>query len=361
MTSAPRNTILVGDALARLAQLPAACIDCVVTSPPYYQLRDYGVTGQIGLEATVDDWVRRMVTVMRGVARVLKPTGSVWLDLGDSYSRHTRYGAPPKGLLLAPERLVAALGQDGWIVRNKVIWAKTNPMPTSIRDRLNTTYDVVYFLVRSPRYFFDLDAIREPHRSSRARTASAPPCPAGVVGPLSDPNHGLTKARADGLPGHPLGKNPGDVWPISTHGFKGPHFATFPPKLVERPLLATCPAKICTGCGAPWRTKTKARRVGDAPPFKRDGFVNRYPNRYEVIRTGARMRAGCSCRAATKPGLVLDPFFGSGTVGLVAEQHGRDWVGVELNPAYARLAQERLAQARAADGLAPGPIQGRAA
>ena len=338
----PRNTILIGDARERLATLPDACVDTVITSPPYYQLRDYGVAGQIGLEATVENWVRELREVMRAVHRVLKPTGSVWLDLGDSYSRHPRYGAPPKGLLLAPERLLLALAGDGWIVRNKVIWAKTNPMPTSIVDRLNTTYDIVYLLVRSRRYFFDLHAIREPHRSGQSRSASAPAVPPEAIGPLSDSNLGLTRARADGLPGHPLGKNPGDVWQSATAGFKGAHFATFPPRLVERPLLATCPIKICAACGQPWRTRTTPRRIGRASKFVRDRFVNRYPVRYQVVHSDPVLAPGCDCGAPTQPGLVLDPFFGTGTVGAVARKLGRDWLGIELNPAYAELARQRL-------------------
>ena len=113
-----------------LADLPDSSIDCVITSPPYYQLRDFGVAGQLGLEGSVDGWVDELRLVLNGLTRVLKPSGSLWLNLGDSYSRHAKYGAAPKGLLLAPERLLLALSGDGWLVRNKIIWAKTNPMPT---------------------------------------------------------------------------------------------------------------------------------------------------------------------------------------------------------------------------------------
>src|SRR5579885_1859987 len=150
MTSRPElqsNRIIVGDAVEKLRTLPADSIDCVVTSPPYFQLRDYGAAGQLGLEGSVDDWVTTLRAVMRAVARVLKPAGSVWLNLGDTYSSDHRLGAPPKSLLLGPERLLLALAADGWIVRNKVSWAKPNPMPHSVTDRLNTTYEVVYFLV----------------------------------------------------------------------------------------------------------------------------------------------------------------------------------------------------------------------
>ncbi len=162
----PRGVVLVGDARQRLAELPAASVDSVMTSPPYFNLRNYGAPGQIGLEAHVEGWVDELRLVMRGVARVLKPTGSLWLNVGDSFSRHDRYGAPPKSLLLGPERLALALQQDGWIVRNRIAWVKQNTMPTSVRDRLACTWETVYLLTRSRYYHFDLDAIRIPHRST---------------------------------------------------------------------------------------------------------------------------------------------------------------------------------------------------
>jgi site-specific DNA-methyltransferase (adenine-specific) len=357
MDSLPRNAILVGDALERLRGLPTASVQCAVTSPPYYQLRNYGVEGQLGLEPTVTEWVVKLRAVFAEVARILKPSGALWLNLGDAYSRHVRYGAPAKSLLLAPERLVLALTGDGWLLRNKVVWAKPNAMPHSVTDRLNTTHDFVYLLVRSPQYYFDLHAIREPHRSRRARSASAPACPPDGLGPLADPNNGLARIRPDGLPGHPLGKNPGDVWTIPTRGFKGAHFATFPPELVRRPLLATCPARICVACGAPWKTRATERRVGRVLRIRRDDYVHRYPSRYEVLRDRVRLVPGCDCDTATRPGIVLDPFFGAGTVGLVAEQLGREWVGIEINPDYARLAQQRIEAGRIAQTPAVAQLE----
>jgi site-specific DNA-methyltransferase (adenine-specific) len=342
----PRNTILLGDTLEHLRRLPDNCVDCVITSPPFFLLRDYGVKGQIGLEANVDAWVAKLRTIFAQVARVLTPTGGIWIDLGDSYSRHPRYGAPAKGLLLAPERLLLALAADGWIVRNKVVWAKSNPMPSSVGDRLNTTYDSVYFLVRSPRYFFDLDAIRVPHTSiasktERAATSTARPAWAG---PLAGSQSGLGRARLAGVPGHLLGKNPGDVWCISASSFRGAHFATFPKTVVERPLKATCPVKVCVACGAPW--KSGAGRVfvlGERRPASPgEPGVRRYPNRWRTLHQPGPLEAGCSCGTETRPGLVLDPFMGSGTVAEVAESLGRDWLGIELNPSYVALAWKRL-------------------
>ena len=307
----PSNTILTGDALTRLRELPASSVDTAVTSPPYFQLRDYGASGQLGLEPNVSGWVADLRDVAREVARVLVPTGSLWLNLGDSFSQHPKYGAPVKSLLLAPERLLLALAQDGWLVRTKVVWAKSNPMPSSVTDRLSLTYEVVYFLVRQRTYFFDLDAIREPHRSSGAKRERVPQQQPPVwAGPLAATRNGLRRARPGGEPGHPLGKNPGDVWQIATKGFRGAHFATFPPELVRRPILATCPAVVCTACGQGQKVST-----GTLP---------------------------CDCHALARRGIVLDPFFGTGTVGLVARDLGRDWLGIELNPAYVRLAKDRL-------------------
>lgn len=345
----PRNQILFGDAVDQLNRLPAESIDCVITSPPYYMLRNYGVENQIGLEPNVELWVDELRLVCRGLARVLKPTGSLWLNLGDSFSRHPKYGAPAKGLLLAPERLLLALVGDGWLCRAKVIWAKPNPMPTSVTDRLNMTYEVVYHLVRSPRYHFNLDAIREPHRSHSGRKAGPPITQTpSWAGPLAGKQDGLRRARPDGLPGHPLGKNPGDVWTISTRGFRGAHFATFPEDLVVRPLLATCPERVCPNCGEQWRRQVTTKRLPIKPtasPKPSEPKVFRLKDFWNTACTVGEL-ISCGCGVPARPGVILDPFFGSGTVGVVAEKFGRDWVGIELNSDYAQLAMNRIEAAR---------------
>lgn len=183
--------------------------------------------------------------------------------------------------------------------------------PSSARDRLTLTHEVVYFLVRSPKYFFDLDAIREPHRSRLVRRKQAGSGRPGWAGPLAGTREGLVRGTGQ----HPLGKNPGDVWSIATKGFRGAHFATFPPELVRRPLLASCPPTVCTACG----------KTG----------------------TALAKRPMCGCGALLRPGLVMDPFFGSGTVGVVAQELDRDWLGIELNPTYVQLATDRLGRAPA--------------
>jgi len=259
-----RNVVLVGDAREQLRHLPDACVDCVVTSPPYFGLRNYEMPGQLGLEASVQDWVGNLLGVMDELARVLKPAGTLWLNLGDSYSRREAHGAPPKGLVLAPERLLLVLTARGWRVRNKVAWAKPNPMPASALDRLTSSWEPVYLLVRSRLYYFDLDAVREPHRSVRGAGEARPRRsePPAWAGPLAGTQSGLETLHARGLAGHPLGKNPGDVWAVATGRGSGGHHATFPEALVRRPILAGCPERVCVACGRAWRRQQVSRAVG---------------------------------------------------------------------------------------------------
>ncbi len=290
--TAIHNQIIIGDAATTIATLPSESVDIVVTSPPYFRLRNYQVDGQLGLEPHVDQWVDELQLVAQALHRVLKPTGTLWLNLGDSYSTHSREGAPRKSLLLGPERLAQRMVEDGWLLRNKIIWAKTNPMPVSVRDRLSATHEYLYVFAREPHYYFNLDAIRIPH-TSRSTPRTRPPTKDRAReawrGPNSDGGSGLAKLRATGLVGHRLGKNPGDVWRIACSSYRGAHHATFPVELAHRAIL--------TGC----------------PPG----------------------------------GIVLDPFMGAGTTAIAAEALGRDWLGIELNPDFANLALDRIQTARA--------------
>lgn len=336
----PRCQVLIGDARERLRELPDGSVDCVITSPPYFAQRDYGTDGQLGAEQHVEEWVKGLLNVCRELARVLKLGGALWLNLGDGYSRHSREGADKKSLLLGPERVALALTGEGWLLRNKVIWAKTNPMPASVADRLSCGYEVLYFLTRQRHYHFDLNAIRIPavtpvHPGRAARASHYPPREAvphvGRV-PRVDLNRGLAALKADGREHHPLGKNPGDVWTTATASYRGAHFATFPIELVRRPLLTTCPAQVCAACGVPWRHAMQRQ--------------------YERLLATGPLRPMCECHgdgnAVSRPGVVLDPFLGSGTVALTAEQFERDWVGIELNPEYAALAEHRIKEQRVA-------------
>lgn len=330
----PRNQILVGDALTRLRELPDAGVDCVVTSPPYFRLRDYGCDGQLGLEAHVDDWVTDLRAVLRECGRVLVQTGTLWLNLGDAYSTHHREGAARKSLLLGPERLALGLLEDGWVIRNKIVWAKTNTIPSSVTDRFATKHEVIYLLSRAPRYYFDLDSLREPHtsRPPKRRSLGQTSGPAtrqdttrpSWLGPNSDGDSGLAAMHRAGIVGHPLGKNPGDIWSLGVSQFRGAHFATYPEQLVARMVTAGSPRMRCSQCRAPW--------------------TRRLSRRGHTARRGPP-RPTCRCDAQAEPGLVFDPFIGSGTTAIAAAKLGRDWLGIELNPDYVELADARIAAA----------------
>lgn len=329
MSQPPRNRVIVGDARSSLRKVPRTSIDMVLTSPPYFRLRDYATPGQVGLEGEVEEWV----TALRGIARqvhgVLTPTGSFWLNVSDTYATHPREGTGRKSLLLGPERLALALTADGWLLRNKIIWQKANPMPTSVRDRLACTWEALYVFVKQPTYFFDLDAVREPHRSRPVTKRPSRPrrTREAWLGPNAGNSQGLDAIKAAGLVGHPLGKNPGDVWRIASSNYRGGHHATFPLALAERAIRAGCPERRCVVCCAPGIRAVIRRPDGTA--------------------TRGSLTPTCSCSKGSEPGIVLDPFLGAGTTAVAAEGLGRDWLGVELNPAFAELARVRVAQARA--------------
>jgi site-specific DNA-methyltransferase (adenine-specific) len=331
----PRNKILTGDARCVLAGLLPESVDCCVTSPPYANaLRDYGAAGQLGQEPSLSEYVASLRDVLAEVSLVLKPAGSLWLNVGDAYAKQSRQGAAVGSLLLAPQRIALALSADGWIVRNVVVWHKPNPLPQSAADRLSPTYEVVIFATKSRRYFFDLDAIRVPHRSAdrigRARRTE-------LGRRYQGNNTGLGRLKAAGRVGNARGKNPGDLWTIPTAVDRLSHQATFPEALIERPILATCPERICVQCDRAWTrpTRIRSRRTSEGMRHTREvGELRR-----------------CDCFAPSRPGVVLDPFMGTGTTVVVAERLHRDWLGIELNPRYARMATDRL---RAADGFTAG-------
>jgi DNA modification methylase len=324
-----RNEVVVGDALAELRGLPDASVDMMLTSPPYFRLRDYQVAGQLGAETTVEQWAANLLAVATEVRRVLTQTGTFWLNVGDSYSTNSQQGAARKSLLLGPERLALALTEQGWVLRNKIVWAKANPMPSSVRDRLNCGHEYIYVFAKAPSYFFDLDAIRVAHTSRLGQAAQRPVRARRREpwrGPNGDDASGLAYLHAQGRVGHPLGKNPGDVWTIPSSNYRGAHHATFPVALVERAIRAGCPEARCMACRAPWRQQT-IRSLGG---------------------TAVRSVLGptCACNAASEPGVVLDPFFGAGTTAIAAERLGRDWLGIELNPVFAALAVQRITSER---------------
>lgn len=304
-------TVHIGHVRDVLPSLDDASVQCIVTSPPYYGLRDYGVDGQIGLEPTPAAYVEAIRATFSAARRVLADDGVLWLNLGDSYSQsggHTDHGEtsalqgrsvramqgvrdqigdrPAKNMLGMPWRVAFALQDDGWILRNEVIWNKTNAMPESVTDRLSTRHEKLFLFSKSRRYWFDLDAIRIPHAEATAARYAA-----GYGVRTTEDQANLTHGPGYGTGGvwtQPAGgRNPGDVWTIPTSPFPGAHFAVMPRELARRCILAGCP----------------------------------------------------------QDGTVLDPFTGSGTTLMAARQLGRRSVGIELNPDYLDIITERIGQA----------------
>ncbi|MFI7449601.1 DNA-methyltransferase [Nonomuraea sp. NPDC049714] len=310
-----------GDARQVLSEMPAGSVDCIVTSPPYWGLRHY-CEGQYGQEPTPEEYVGNLRATFAEARRVLADDGTCWLNLGDCYAANSdgwargktynrrqpetrpkaRLAVPPKNLLGMPWRVAFALQEDGWILRNAIIWHKPNAMPQSVRDRLSNRYELIFLLVKQRTYWFDLDPIREPYTGDRpitrrARSGGTKPNsittawpPTGKYGMTCNGaagHHHGTAMRPTGerhTTCHTSGRNPGDVWPIPTRPLRAAHFAAFP---IDIPLKA-----IAAGC-----------------------------------------RPG---------GKVLDPFMGSGTTGIAARQLGRKFLGIDLNAAYCDLARTRL-------------------
>lgn len=447
-------TIHVGDCREILATLPEASVHTVVTSPPYFGLRDYGtgaweggdpehdhqgvggrgsyakpdgesvyrgeslqgggnrahvqgaphrggradvcscgatrIDAQIGLEATPAAYVDALVGVFREVRRVLRDDGTVWLNLGDSYAtqpqgnggkqstsgltnpqrqaklataagahrankRPAWEGIKSKDLIGIPWMVAFALRADGWYLRGDIVWGKPNPMPESVTDRPTRSHEFIFLLSKQPTYFYDHVAVREPDRGMAAGNGFA-----------GRQDHRLSGGLAVGgtiepwTPGD--GRNRRDVWTVTTKPYAGAHFAVFPPDLIEPCVLAGSPIRACAACGAPWRRLTErvtsyesnAARAGADPEDvgddgKWEGFENGGGN--SKVRAGPVVsiktlgfQPACGCDAAHTPGVVLDPFTGSGTVGIVCGWHGRRFVGIELSPEYAGIAEGRIAR-----------------
>lgn len=360
-----KNVILQGDVIETLRTLPDGFVHTCVTSPPYWGLRDYGVPGQIGLEPTPDEYIEKMVEVFREVRRVLRDDGTLWLNLGDSYAskpsggigRNAKVtatkkaiqksagvpaGLKPKDLVGIPWRVAFALQADGWYLRRDIIWHKPNAMPESVKDRPTAAHEYIFLMSKAPRYYYDADAIREPYETTWiGRT------PTKKLKKNADRNDAGSRCTT----GNPLGRNKRTVWSIPTKPFKGAHFAVFPPDLIEPCILAGSPEKACPHCGAPWvRMTERGEPIKMAHSNKihkaqgRHGKTSVFNTGYIVERITTGWKPTCQCEGndGSGRGIVLDPFFGSGTTGLVAEKHGRDWVGIELNQEYVEIAKKRL-------------------
>ena len=339
-----RHTILHADVMDGLRSLPDRSVHCIITSPPYWGLRDYGVEGQIGLEPTPEEYVQRIVAVFREARRVLRDDGTTWLNLGDCYARsRSAWGLKAKDLVGIPWRVAFALQEDGWYLRSDIIWHKPNPMPESVRDRPTKAHEYVFLLAKSPRYFYDADAVRE---ESHYR---APKGSGTGRGRYSGDEMG--SVPSGGVSANPLGRNRRDVWTIPTRPYKGAHFATFPPALVEPCLLAgTSERGACPECGAPWRRVVErlpvtGRNENKTPAAAHAAVRCSRAGESHVETVGWEPSCGCEAQGGELvPCTVLDPFAGSGTVSLVAHGLGRSSVGIELNEKYIDIIKNRWAR-----------------
>jgi DNA modification methylase len=425
--------VLRGDAIDVLSSLPDGLAQTCITSPPYWGLRDYGVApriwggeqscrhrwgtgergrrkdllpfeqsrsqgrlgrderqgaaglqggcfcrrcgawkGCLGLEPDPDLYVEHLVAVLREVRRVLRPDGTLWLVLGDSFAANRSYqvrdrkrgepGGPlparvpetlkPKDLVGIPWRVAFALQADGWWLRSDIVWAKPNAMPESVTDRPTRAHEFVFLLAPSRRYFYDAEAVREGDQGRRSGNGFKRP-------------ERLTYGGAEAARGQDFewvggaGRNRRSVWTVPTQCFKEAHFATFPEALVEPCLLAGSSPVACRACGAPWRRIVDARRLLDGEreikgswtqadklssgrALQATGFGHW---RVEVQRQTVGWEASCEHDEPGGRCTVLDPFAGAATAGLVAQRHGRDFLGIELSSAYAHMARRRLEEA----------------
>jgi len=336
--------VFYGDAERVLKTLPPGLVQCCVTSPPYWGLRDYSVAGQFGREKTIDEYITRMVGVFREVKRVLRNDGVFWLNIGDAHvdsNRKKIKGLKPKNLCMIPARMGLALQADGWMLLQENIWSKPNPMPESAPGRTTTAHEKVFHLSKRPRYFYDADAIREEAEYGRREWTN-------VNGNMASAGGGRGHATVRGA-NPAAGRNKRTVWEIATAPYPGAHFATFPPKLVEPCILAGTSPRACEICGAPWKrmTERKAMIVRNGP--KSGGYGSRTTDSLSgTMLSPAQVKTIgwqpiCSCDNEGKGRcLVLDPFAGSGTTGEVALKHGRDYLLIELNRDYEKLIRGRL-------------------
>jgi len=335
-----KNRIHQGDAFQVLKGLPDESVHCIITSPPYYNQRDYTSDEQIGLEQTPEDYIDKLIEVFRESRRVLRHDGTLWINIGDSYNKNSghsqernndaenihknnnyisSFAIKPKDLIGVPWMLAFALRHDGWWLRQDIIWKKLNCMPESVKNRCTKTHEYIFLLAKSQNYYYDYYAIKEPVSETSLKRAE-------YGWDCERPSTKNSSFNGDGIHVEKMGKrfvdesgrNKRSVWEVSTKSYKEAHFATFNTELITPCILAGTSSKgCCSKCGTPF-------------------------NRI-IIDAQTDWQQGCDCKDMTVvPCVVMDPFMGSGTTAEAATINMRDYVGIELNPEYVKLARKRM-------------------
>jgi DNA modification methylase len=339
--------LLNGDSKIILNAFPDNCIHTVVTSPPYWQLRDYFEADQLGQEKTPEEYVKNLVGILKEVKRVLRKDGSLWLNIGDGYNnssgferttdwkRKGRKGGSSdkkafkhktiktKELIGMPWRVAFALQEDGWYLRCDIIWEKTNPMPDGVKDRPTRGHEYVFLLTKSPRYYYDYYRVLEDTEHQ----------PEQIQGFGANEQEGTYRQDQERTFEHYGKRNRRSVWRTSVSTFKGKHFATYPAKLIETPIKASTSEKgCCVDCGTPWFRKfEKVKKPAD----------NKKGHTLELVDLG--FYKGCKCETnEVKRCLVLDPFNGSGTTGLVSFKYDQNYIGIDTNQEYLDIARDNI-------------------
>ena len=432
--------ILIGNNMEKLKEIESESVDCIVSSPPYFGLRDYGTASweggdsncdhkygrnsrggltekqnsnvgsfgdeaikhgekckkcgakrtdeQFGLEETLEEYIEKTVLLFEELRRVLKPQGTVWWNIGDSYaSKSSAWGGrgknsilnktgledkqrrntvvpdglKAKDLMMIPARVAIALSENGWYLRSEIIWHKPNPMPESVKDRPTSAHEKIYLFAKNKKYYYDADAIRVPQKQDSIARAGRDVWKNNKIdtGNYSIPNVDSAKklnqkVRDTVSEGKIPMANKRNVWTVTTKPFRGAHFAVFPPDLIEPCIKAgSSEHGCCSECGNPYIRDTKVVSVPQRTT--RDNMVGVIPGRNKTSRMNSKEMeslvreergwvATCKCNADVVKSVVLDPFGGSGTTGLVANNLGRNAILIELNEEYVEIAKKRLGE-----------------
>lgn len=362
------QTVLLGDVFEQLATLPNNSIHCIVTSPPYWGLRDYNHDKQLGLEPTLTEYLEKLRGIFKEFRRVLHPTGVVYFNIGDAYTsggRKTRatdiknperemairaanpLGLKNKDLMLIPTRLAILLQDDGWYLRSDIIWMKNNPMPESVRDRPTSAHEHIFLFTAAQNYYYDAIAVAEPTVRGYAGSTFD-----------SGKTNAAGKGRSSKSPRYDFGtKNQRNVWAINPQNFPGAHFAVFPTDIPRRAIKAGTSARgVCPTCLYPWK-RVLERRTGEPGGTesgtyaqgsgRKDGGIHHSGGYRFAVWETVGWTPTCKCpEHEPVPATVLDPFVGSGTTLQVAKELGRNAIGIELQPEYLQYIEQRLASVK---------------